>query len=104
MTVSDLEKDTKTTDNNKYSKSYQTISPNKLIKHLSYRTKKNEMCGHTCLILSRVSFFKLKLYSLKNNFLLLIAYKLLFLQTASSWFSKRSRHKSWGTDKQRTLS
>ena len=62
MSISDLEKDTKTTNNNKYSKSYQTTSPNKPIKHLSYRTKKNEMCVHTCLILSRVSFFKLKLY------------------------------------------
>ena len=40
MSISDLEKDTKTTDSNKYSKSYKTISPNKLIKHLSYRTKK----------------------------------------------------------------
>ena len=62
MSISDLEKDTKTINNNKYSKSYQTISPNKLIKHLSTRTKKNEMCVHTCLILCRVSFFKLKLY------------------------------------------
>ena len=61
MSISDLEKDTKITDNNKYSMSYQTISPNKLIKHLSTRTKKNEMCVHTCLILCRVSFFKLKL-------------------------------------------
>ena len=40
MSISDLEKDTKITNNNKYSKSYQTISPNKLIKHLSTRTKK----------------------------------------------------------------
>ena len=47
MSISDLEKDTKTTNNNKYSKSYQTISPNKLIKHLSYRTKKKwNVCTH----------------------------------------------------------
>ena len=49
MSIGDIEKDKKTTDNNKYSKSYQTISPNKLIKHLRYRTKKNEMCVHSHL-------------------------------------------------------
>ena len=63
MSISDLEKDTKTTDNNKHSKSYQTTSPNKLIKHLNYRTKKkwNVQCTHL-FNMCRVSFFKLKLY------------------------------------------
>ena len=47
MSISDLEQNTKISDNNKYSKSYQTISPNKLIKHLSYRTKKKwNVCTH----------------------------------------------------------
>ena len=47
MSISDLEKDTKTTDNNKHSKSYQTTSPNKLIKHLNYRTKKKKCAVYT---------------------------------------------------------
>ena len=72
MSISDLEKDTKITDNNKYSKSYQTISPNKLIKHLSTRTKKNEMCVHTCLICVEFPFLSSN-YTSKNNSLLLVS-------------------------------